>query len=136
MAGFTAYSMNGVDWVPLPRGPRFAGTFGEREQIDLELVTGRGVRWIYRLFDRDNADLTFRFPSDEKADFRMMHDLADGKAIPFYFTLDYTASPLVAIYARKEAGFKPVILSQASDPVIYEYNLKLTGEISPDSVEE
>lgn len=132
--GNTAYSLNGVDWIPLPVGPRFGLTPGV-EEVNLVLTTERGVRWKRRQFDRDKWTIPFRFTEVQKADFRALHDAVDGELTPFYFTLDYTLSPIEAIYVTKEPGFLPVMLQQPADLPVYDYQLILTGEIDPSTVE-
>lgn len=131
--GNTAYSLNGVDWIPLPVGPRFGLTPGT-EEVNLELTTERGVRWIRRQFERDKWNVPFRFTEEMLPEFQAMHDAVDGQLTPFYFTLDYTNSPVDAVYARKEAGFMPQQLAQAADLPIYDYVLILTGEVDPATV--
>lgn len=133
--GATGYSLDGLDWIPLPVGPRFGGAI-DKQQEDLEIVTGRGVRWIYRLYDRDYAQLTFRCTTDDIADFENLHNQVDGQAIPFYFSLDITASPIVSIYGKKEKGFAKGQMQQAADEPFYDYVMTIIGEISPDSVDE
>lgn len=131
-----SYSMNGVDWVSFPRGPQYGGEPGSIIRKDLELVTGGGVRWIYRLYERDFAQLTFLFPADEMESFAAFDAMVDGSAIPFYFSLDPDTSPVTAIYGRKEPDFRPVLSRQPTEDVLYEYTLTITGEIDPDTIEE
>lgn len=128
-----AYSLDGITWVPLPVAPRFGGAY-DQEQQDLELVTERGVRWIRRQFSRDKWVLTFRVTAPQLQAFQDLHDAVDGQATPFYFALDYTASPRNEIYVRKEAGFKPGQLQEAADPALYDYVMTLIGEIDPVTV--
>jgi len=132
--GNTAYSLNGVDWIPLPVGPRFGLLPGE-EEVNLELTTERGVRWLRRQFLRDKWTIPFRFTEDMKPEFKALHDAVDGQLTPFYFTLDYTNSPVDSIYVRKEAGFMPQMMTTPADVPVYEYNLILTGEIDPVTVD-
>jgi len=131
--GNTAYSLNGVDWIPLPVGPRF-GLAPGTEEANLTLTTERGVRWIRRQFERDKWTVPFRFNEELKPDFQALHDAVDGEITPFYFTLDYTNSPVDAIYVRKEPGFMPQMLTTPADLPVYDYNLILTGEIDPVTV--
>lgn len=131
--GNTAYSLDGVNWIPLPVGPRFGGAYNI-EQQDLELTTERGVRWIRRQFTRDKWILTFRFTEDFLPDFEALHTAVDGQLTPFYFTLDYTNSPVDAIYVRKEMGFAPGQINTPADVPVYDYVMTLTGEIDPVTV--
>jgi len=131
--GNTAYSLNGSTWVALPVGPRWGGSY-DQEQQDLELITERGVRWLRRQYSRDKWVLTFRVTESQLAAFQALHDAVDGQLTPFYFSLDYTASPLESVYVRKEAGFHPGQLQDEIDPPVYDYQMTLTGEIDPVTV--
>lgn len=133
MTSFSAsYSLDTspLVWVNLPGilrtpiSPRHGSAFDVYEQNIIQ-ETNRGVRRVYRLFTRQVWQLGFRFSEDQKAAFRAMHDAVDGELTPFYFRAGTTI-----LYCRKEAGFKPRMIREATHGPVYDYELILTEEIT------
>ena len=123
-----AYSLDGDSWTELPVGPRFDAMLGVEEQ-NIDLETDAGVLWLYRLFERDRLELTFKFTLTQMAEFRALHDAVQGQLTPFYLTLDVNADPIVSIYCRKEAGFLPQGTGEQVMPPVFTYRLIVRQEI-------
>ncbi len=131
----SAYSLDNDTFVELPVSPRYDPVMGE-EQADNAFETNMGNRWIYGLYDRDRWELTFILTNAQLPAFRAMHDAVDGQRTPFYFRLT-DVSPAEFIYARKEQGFLPRGIGEATDTgeTIWEYKLILIGEVDADAIE-
>lgn len=132
MSFAASYSLNTSPpvWVNLPGilrtpiAPMHGSAFDADEQ-NIVHETNRGVRRVYRLFEREVWRLVFRFSETEKPSFRAMHDAVDGQINPFYFRVGTTI-----LFCRKEAGFRPRMLADPTRGPVYDYELILTEEIT------
>lgn len=117
-------------WVNLPglirtpTAPRHGSMFDFDEQ-NLSFETNRGRRQVYRLFKRQVWRLHFRFSESQRATFKTMHDAVDGELTPFFFRVGTNI-----LYCRKEAGFRPRMLTQPTRDPVWDYELILTEEIT------
>ncbi len=130
----SAWSLDNATFTELPVSPRYDPVMGQ-EQMDNAFETNMGVRWVYGLFSRDRWELSFILANAQIPAFRAMHDAVDGQRTPFYFRLT-DVSPAEFIYARKEAGFMPRGIGEATDTgePIWEYRLTLIGEVDATTI--
>lgn len=122
-----AYSLDAVSWTDLPVGPQFDLGIGIDEE-NIQFLTDGGKTWEERLFERDGLSLTFKIKTSHIPSFQALQDAVDGGLNRFFFTLDRTADPIVAVYGWKQAGF---VLSGTGEPVqppVYNFQLNISGE--------
>src|SRR6266571_4832453 len=104
------------------------------EEGDLAFETERGKRWVYKQFTRRTLKLQFRLTDSQLAIFETLHQAVQGQAIPFYFVPDVNASPLDALYVRKEQNFTPArATGMEQDGTVgrfWEYLLELSAEVT------
>lgn len=127
-----SYSLNvsPLVFTVLPVSPRHGGPLKGKDEKNIEQETLRGVTAaVYRLSKRNVWTLVFRCTETQLASFEAMDTAVNGRVNPFYFKLGS-----ITIFCRKEAGFKPVMLSTARVIPIWEYTLILTEEITAASI--
>ncbi len=125
----TGYSLDGLNWIPLPVGPQFDLAIG-RDETDIALETDSGVQRIYRQSDRDKWGLTFRFTEEQRPSFAAFHAAVDGQLRPFYLKIGGNSGMIISAYGRKDPGIFPAGINIPGITVIYEYRLIILGEIA------
>lgn len=127
-----SYSLNvsPLVFTTLPVSPRHGGPLKNTDEKNIEHETIRGVTAaVYRLSKRGVWTLVFRMTETQLAAFETMHTAVNGRVNAFYFKLGS-----VTLFCRKEAGFKPVMVSTPRVIPIWEYTLILTEEITAASI--
>lgn len=126
-----------IGWMPVGAGVALPRTFRygvqpAREEHRIGHETNAGVRWRFRLFGRDRFRYPFRFPDEELAAFRALHDAVDGDRLPFVWIPDQDLADVYVV--RKDQDFEPTeIANQAGRfnstvQAIYDYMLTVTSE--------
>jgi hypothetical protein len=98
-----AYSLDGVTWTGFSVGPQFDLQI-TTEDNDIAIDTDSGFRRVYRQYRRSVWKVSFKIQQDDLSQFSDLHQAVHGARDRFYFTLDRTAVPIVAIYGKKIAG--------------------------------
>jgi len=111
-----------LTFIALPGAPRFGADIIS-EESDIVQETNLGARWVYRLFERQVWRLTIRLSITDLVPWRDMHATVGGQANPFYFRMGTEI-----LYCRKEAGFAPKMLTEPTQPIVFDYTITLTEE--------
>jgi len=128
------------DLATLPRSYRWSSEDeGQENAVILNETTG-GVRYGYHFFNREVRQYIFRIPASMIPDFKAIHEATFGSVIPFWFVPDVDASPMTAMFVRKEKDFLPVKVGPGrwtSDlEGVYDYTLMLTAEVEEQTLED
>lgn len=89
--------------VAFPRPPRWGRKIIKKRQ-DLVLETEKGRRWLYKQYDRQTYEFTFRVPPLELDEFRALDTAVDGQRDPFLFYPD-TDDLSISVFVRKDPDF-------------------------------
>jgi hypothetical protein len=116
--------------VALPRSFRH-GFGGGVLQQNLQMETERGVKWVYKQYQREQREYEFRIDGDaELSDFRTLHNAVDGNLTPFVWIPDISGTDVY--YVRKERGFAFTELREKD--AAYDYRMSLSEETPGTSV--
>jgi len=138
--GYRLLNSSPTDVIEFPVGPDPDSNLLAKQDKDIHLETGPGVKWDYKLSSRRTPSYVFTAPASLMQVFSDHHDNVRGSVDPFYFIFDVEASPSDALLCKKtDDFFKPepigMFISDGRVEQWYRFVLNLAEELTEEEID-